>query len=450
MVVLSTSKKGIAIFMIENINNNYLKVSKDKRSFVFNDKPFFWLADTAWAAGGYVTQSEWKQYVDYRSEQGFNAVQICALPQYETRLKPIDEYLPFSKNNDGTYNYDDIKEDYFIRLSNLVNYANEKGLLVAIVLLWYDFVPNAREDLLYKARPMSQRMSLKQAKKYVEILVSKLASANIVWIISGDDNFKGDGVINFYTDIAKYVKKIDKHKRLITAHTGTVPGEYFENSNCLDFNMVQSSHGDENQDYTYKYCLAEWQKQNIKPVVNGEICYEGLKGWDAGHVFLPCDVSYAFWQSVLSGSIGGITYGADGVWNFLKDGEQQVIYESPKQMKWYDAIKLPAANECVLAKEYLTSMPYEKLMPAQHLILTQNKLHNCCACAKDASFMLVFVPTGGQLSLNLNQFSKNALISEICLRTYSKKTIGYVKDYKTSSNLYNFNIKTACLLEIKD
>ena len=51
-----------------------------------NGKPFFWLADTCWSAFTNISDDDWQEYLDLRARQGFNVLQINALPQWDLSL----------------------------------------------------------------------------------------------------------------------------------------------------------------------------------------------------------------------------------------------------------------------------------------------------------------------------------------------------------------------------
>ncbi|MMZ52468.1 beta-glucosidase [Paenibacillus polymyxa] len=57
-----------------------LSIAENKRYFMNEGNPFFYLADTVWSAFTNITLEEWAYYLDYRKSQGFNVLQIicCA------------------------------------------------------------------------------------------------------------------------------------------------------------------------------------------------------------------------------------------------------------------------------------------------------------------------------------------------------------------------------------
>jgi hypothetical protein len=58
-------------------------IATSRDHFVQEDQPFFYLADTVWSAFTNASLPQWEQYLDYRHAQGFNALQITILPQWD-------------------------------------------------------------------------------------------------------------------------------------------------------------------------------------------------------------------------------------------------------------------------------------------------------------------------------------------------------------------------------
>ena len=59
------------------------KITPDDRVLKRGSLPFFWLGDTCWSAFTNMTDAEWQDYIIKRAAQGFNVVQVNALPQWD-------------------------------------------------------------------------------------------------------------------------------------------------------------------------------------------------------------------------------------------------------------------------------------------------------------------------------------------------------------------------------
>ena len=58
-------------------------ITPDDRVLKRGNIPFFWLGDTCWSAFTNMTDAEWQDYIIKRAAQGFNVVQVNALPQWD-------------------------------------------------------------------------------------------------------------------------------------------------------------------------------------------------------------------------------------------------------------------------------------------------------------------------------------------------------------------------------
>ena len=58
-----------------------LTISPDSHYFINEGKPYFLMADTCWSAFTHPDIEEWQEYLDFRNEQNFNAIQMNLLPQ---------------------------------------------------------------------------------------------------------------------------------------------------------------------------------------------------------------------------------------------------------------------------------------------------------------------------------------------------------------------------------
>src|SRR4051812_2536378 len=56
-----------------------IKVSANNRYFTAGGKPFFWLGDTGWLLFSKMKREEANQYLDIRSKQGFNVIQVMVV-----------------------------------------------------------------------------------------------------------------------------------------------------------------------------------------------------------------------------------------------------------------------------------------------------------------------------------------------------------------------------------
>ena len=77
------------------------------------------MSDTAWLAFQQLSIEEWKQYLLYRKQQGFNSIQISILPIAHDDNSSPNDIQPFHLKN-GVYNFRDINSKYFDKAEKML------------------------------------------------------------------------------------------------------------------------------------------------------------------------------------------------------------------------------------------------------------------------------------------------------------------------------------------
>ena len=117
------------------------KISESKRSFEENQQDVFYLADTCWSAFTNISDKDWEYYLDYRKSQGFNILQVNMLQQWDASQSELN-LKPFALKENGTFNFRIYNEAYFERAKKMFEMASAKGIRIALVLLWANYIPN--------------------------------------------------------------------------------------------------------------------------------------------------------------------------------------------------------------------------------------------------------------------------------------------------------------------
>jgi hypothetical protein len=351
--------------------------------------PFFWLGDTCWAAAFRVTWGEWQEYVQARAEQGFTVIQLSSLPLLSDFPADAIQRRPFRLRSDTDWDFDLPDAEYFDLLGRMIAHANGRGLVVALVILWWTYVPQARLWSMPMPRPV---MSLGQAKRYVRSLIELVGDGDVIWLVTGDDTYHEQDTLRFTRELGQYVKDSDPLGRLVTVHPSRLTGPFFSGCPWLDVHMIQSSHFYAYQNLAIEYARQEWRRKPHKPIVNGEICYEQHAGFDYGHVFDRLDVRRASWWSVLEGCLCGVTYGASGVWNWARPGELDPSIRSAGSISWREALRLPGASDLVWMRRALEKLHWWRLIPSAQRLLGEPARHVAIASSRDGSLLLAYIP----------------------------------------------------------
>jgi len=333
-------------------------VSRDR--LLFDGRPFFYLADTCWSAFTNIQASDWEQYLDLRAAQGFNALQINILPQWDRSLMEFSP-APFHAGRDGSPDYSRPEDAYFEKAAAMLEAARQRGLLPALVLLWCDRV---RGTWGCKKNPQNE-IPLDALEPFVRYAARAFSRFDPVWLVSGDTDLLSPETVKRYLLALRAIKAAEPGC-LTTFHLqpqADLPDEIVQ-AHELDFYMYQSGHGvDQSTPYLLARRFAE--KPIKRPVVNGEPCYEGHGFGDHYGRFGPFHVRKATWQSLLSGAKAGITYGAHGIWNWhhrgLPFGSTNF---SSLPFPWHEALRLPGAWDAGYAKWLFESFSLADLSPS--------------------------------------------------------------------------------------
>jgi len=345
---------------------NRLTVAASHDRFLRDGKPFFYLADTCWSAFTNAEPSAWEQYLDRRAAQGFNAVQITVLPQWDRT--PVEfSPAPFHTDGDGKPDYGRPEDAYFEKAARMLDSARERGFLPALVVLWCDRI---RDTWACKKLPANE-MPLEAIEPFVRYLARVFGRFDPMWLVSGDTDMESPETVRRYLIALRAVKSATP-SCLTTLHLqpqADLPDEIVQAPE-LDFYMYQSGHG---VDQSTAYLLAQKfsTRRAKRPVVNGEPCYDGHGFGNTYGRFSSFHVRKAFWQSLLSGAKAGVAYGAHGLWNWHSRGLPFGSSDfSGLPFPWHEALQLPGATDAGYARWIFESFGLVEAEPLDSPLLS--------------------------------------------------------------------------------
>ncbi|TFH04034.1 MAG: DUF4038 domain-containing protein [Spirochaetales bacterium] len=297
-----------------------VEIARDNRHFTRNGRPWFYLADTAWSTMTNPTDQEWDRYLDLRAEQGFTAIQVNILPQWDRSGSAIP-IEPFAVQSDGTgtaYDFSRPNTEYFELVTRRTAAITARGMVPVVVLLWCDFVP----DTWASQRMPGNIIPGSDLEAYLELAVKATAPSAPIYMVSGDTDFQTDRSVAYYQLGLEVAKRLDP-QGLTTLHLNGEKveiDERLQQSELLDFYNYQSGHSASSTDKPYLMAQAFFEKKPARPIVNAEPCYEGHARGPMSQRYSAYEVRRAAWQSVLSGASAGVTYGAHGIWSWHREG----------------------------------------------------------------------------------------------------------------------------------
>jgi hypothetical protein len=320
-------------------------------------------------------------------------------------------------------------EAYFQHVDFIVNKAEELGLFIGMLPTWGDKIfsehPGAGPVVFNK----------ENAKVYGEFLGKRYKDKPIVWILGGDRNIANDEVLEIWRNMAAGLKAGDHGNHLITYHPrgASSSSAQLQNEDWIDFNMYQSGH-DKRFNQVYRYARKDRSLSPTKPTIDGEPGYEdiAIRFWDYMDFSKPSmqrvsegvldekglikkpehfdlgfyddyDVRVHGYWNFLAGA-SGYTYGNNAIWQMFKADRNLAI---PCLYDWRASMDRPGAEDMKHVNKFFTNYPFEKLKPAQEIVLgnnPENEDHIQAAVADDISFALVYLAKGQDVKLDLSQF----------------------------------------------
>lgn len=336
-----------------------LRVSGNRRYLEHIDgTPFFWLADTWWM--GLCKRLTWPQdfrvLIKDRVEKGFTVIQLVA--GLYPDMPPFDERGANEAGFPWQKDYARINPDYFNMADLRIEHLVSSGLAPCIVGAWGYFLP---------------WMGVEKMKKHWRYLIARYGAYPVIWCLVGEAlmpyylSRNKDTEMKMqkqgWTAVARYVRQIEPFGRPMTIHPASLSSSrsQVEDSSLVDFDMLQTLHGDWFIIPEHVKTIVEAVNQQPRlPVLVGEVCYEGHGGcaWENMQRFV-------FWSSILSGACGH-TYGACGIWQVNRKGEP--FGPSPhggtySTIPWEEAYQSAASVQMGIAKRLLERYRWWQLEP---------------------------------------------------------------------------------------
>ncbi len=368
-----------------------LQIAENRRYLEHRDgTPFLWLADTWWM--GLVKRLRWPEdfqlLVADRLKKGFTVIQIVA--GLYPDMAPFDERGANEAGFPWTEDYSRINPSYFDMADLRIQWLVQSGLVPCIVACWGYFIDFAGVEAM---------------KKHWRNLLARYGAFPVVWCMAGE------GTMPYYlapadkraelsadaktgwTEVARYLREIDPYHHPVTIHPSGSARETVADPAVLDFDMLQTGHGSwDSMSNTVNRVIDSLASEPPMPVINGEVCYEGI-----GARSLQDVQRFAFWACVLSGAAGH-TYGANGIWQV--NTREKPFGPSPHGMSWgnapwEDVYQLPGSTQVGVGKSLLMRYPWWQFKPHPEWLsshATKENHHAPYAAGVPREVRVVYIP----------------------------------------------------------
>ncbi|NWG12653.1 MAG: glycoside hydrolase family 140 protein [Acidobacteria bacterium] len=386
-----------------------LRVSENRRFLVNDDdKPFFYLGDTAWELFHRLNREEATRYLENRARKGFTVIQAVALAELDGLNVPnAYGHRPLVDNDparpaavEGPGN------DYWDHVDYVVNKAEQLGLFIGFLPTWGD-----KWNKKWGVGP--EIFTPQNAEAYGEWLGRRYRGRPIIWILGGDRPIETDGHKEIIRAMARGLRRGDGGEHLITFHPtgGRGSAEWFHEEEWLDFNMRQNGHVAEYD--RYAATRADYDRMPAKPVIDGEPIYEdhpvSFRPKEMGHS-IAADVRRPLYWDLFGGAFGH-TYGHHSVWQMWQPDRKPV---NGPLMPWHEAIDQPGAAQMQFGRRLLGSRPFLTRVPDESVLVDADVKTSVPGAGRyrflatrdvDGTYAMVYAPVGRRFKVRMSVIS---------------------------------------------
>ena len=377
--------------------------------------PFFWQGCTAWNGGLKSTEDEWETYLGQRSEHGYNVIQLVATQWRGCDQNSLGE-VAFTGSGKITLN-----PHFFQHFDEKMDRINAHGHVAGLVLLWA--LPFGPGTELSPGYYLPDREAIKLAR----YMVARYGAHHVAWLLGGDGKYVSE-LQDRWMHIGNEVFK-DKPQGLsmLHPHGESWVGEIYGKEFWYDVDGYQSSHstGKRTVEFITKTIAEGWKSNPARPVINLEPCYEQIR-----NAIFEDDVRNACYWSVFATPPGGITYGANGIWPWIREGEKPLNHRYTQGTStWDESIDLPGSIQVGYLGRFIREFEWWDLRPAQGLLLEQPgeddyKKHISVLKSLDSQTILAYLPQKQELKLRIPAGKKYTIRwFDVVEGTYTDATI---------------------------
>ena len=370
--------------------------------------PFFYTACTAWNGTLKSTEEEWNTYLKHRAQHHYSAIQFVT-----TQWRGCDTNSQLQTAYIG-HRRIVINPAFFRHLDRKIDQINAHGLVAAPVLLWALPFRRGRE------LSPGARLPRDQAIRLAQYIVARYGGHHVIWILGGDGFY-----LKFYESRWKQIgRKVfgEPHPDVATpgaaapgaAAPGVVAlhpmgrswiGEAYAKEPWLNMIGYQSGHGTDRaavEFITRGPATRTWSQLPARPTINMEPCYEEIDPQTDATA-----VRNASYWSVFATPPAGITYGANGIWPWIRPGERILNHGAlgrEETNSWQQSLHLPGSQQVGCLATFIQTFSWWTLFPDHELLVQQpgdeNYLHFVSLLrTNDYYTILVYIPVSTSLTL---------------------------------------------------
>jgi hypothetical protein len=371
-----------------------LKVSPNGRYFIDqNGKPFFYLGDTAWLLFQRLNHEELEEYLKDRAGKGFTVIQAYVLRGLDKRHpdgassligeKPLIDRDPTKPN-----------EAFFKNVDYVINRANDLGLVLGLVV----------SKSWHVNKHPEQVFDVNNAYTFGKFLGERYKNNAVIWYVGGDSPPGEDRAI--WLAMVKGLEDGCGRRHLISYHGQghTSSSNWFHKEDWLNFNSIQSGHRWATK--TYEFIVKDYALKPAKPTVDMEPPYENHPTGNTPRIDSHEVRQGAYWN-MLAGAAGH-GYGALDLFYLYKDADGP--FPRNGFQHWRKALAYEGSRQVGYMCRLFELRPWYKLVPDQSVMASapaEAEDHIQAARADDNSFIIVYLPRGRPVSIQMDKIAAN-------------------------------------------
>ncbi|HKJ80251.1 MAG TPA: DUF4038 domain-containing protein [Prolixibacteraceae bacterium] len=353
--------------------------------------PFFWLACTAWNGALRSTDEEWEHYLNQRKENNYNTIQFVT-----TEWRGADKNAEGLTAIEGA-GYIRIHPEFFERIDEKIDEINAKGLLASPVVLWALPFGDGRHLSPGYSLPLEEAVLL---AKYI---VARYQGNHVVWTLGGDGKYYDDQEMKWKEIGRRVFNDIDHAPVTLHPHGSSWVGDLYDREEWYSLMGYQSSHnnGERVVNWINKGPMSEmWSKLKPMPYINMEPNYEEI-----GFRITAEDVRNASYWSIFATPLAGVTYGANGIWPWLRPGERILNHNDRGGVTgWRKSIDFPGSIQMGYLAEFINQFDWWNLYPANEILAHQpgEETHNhwiSVVKSPDNETIIAYIPKKAEVKL---------------------------------------------------
>lgn len=355
-----------------------IRVGPNGRYFTTADgKPFLWIGDTAWPLFVQYTRDQAIAYLDAKSRQGYSVIQAVGVWgagsgfESERPMANVAGEHPWIDNDPTKPN-----DAYFKHLDDLIAQANQRNLVVSLMVVWGYYVVDAKTVNLQNARAFGRWIGARYKN-----------TPNVIFDNGGDRIPMQFAPV--YRELALGLREGDGGKHLISYHPSgwRSSAEYFHQESWLDFNSVQTWGA---WYHVHDAAVSDGLMTPAKPVVIAEGSYEEGPEYPVGPI-TPLIVRRQAWWALTGGA-------------FFTNGHTQ---NWRMEAGWEKSFEAPGQMQVGLIRQILKDVAWWDMVPDQGIILSgisSEQTLNTALRAKTGDKALVYLASSCHVLINFEKF----------------------------------------------